>query len=285
MIEKYFCSPMEYKLGHQRSNYQAGITPEGVETPRCMSDKDMQEKMKELLEENRPSAPLGPDVKWRYSWTPQNRSQEPVIPEGFPEWEERMDLWGNKMIAALEVVAEMAALGFGFPKDAFTSLMNQGPHLLGPTGSDLVKYGQEGTILAGYHYDLNFLTIHGKSNFPGLNLWLSNGKKIEVKVPMGCLLVQTGKQMEWFTGGECKASMHDVVVSKETLHAIKLAQEQNRCLWRVSSTLFGHIASNAILQPIGYFANSPLARKYPPLCADEYVRQEVVAIIYVKGQK
>ncbi|KAK2393422.1 hypothetical protein P8452_15430 [Trifolium repens] len=125
MIEKYFCSPMEYKLGHQRSNYQAGITPEGVETPRCMSDKDMQEKMKELLEENRPSAPLGPDVKWRYSWTPQNRSQEPVIPEGFPEWEERMDLWGNKMIAALEVVAEMAALGFGFPKDAFTSLMNQ----------------------------------------------------------------------------------------------------------------------------------------------------------------
>jgi hypothetical protein len=27
----------------------------------------------------------------------------PVIPEGFPEWEERMDLWGNKMIAALEV--------------------------------------------------------------------------------------------------------------------------------------------------------------------------------------
>jgi isopenicillin N synthase-like dioxygenase len=73
--------------------------------------------------------------------------------------------------------------------------MYKGPHLLGPTGSDLVKYGQEGTILAGYHYDLNFLTIHGKSNFPGLNLWLSNGKKIEVKVPMGCLLVQTGKQV------------------------------------------------------------------------------------------
>ena len=25
--------------------------------------------------------------------------------------------------------------------------------------------------MAGYHYDLNFLTIHGKSNFPGLNIW------------------------------------------------------------------------------------------------------------------
>ena len=71
----------------------------------------------------------------------------------------------------------------------------QGPHLLAPTGSDLQKYGQEGTVFAGYHYDLNFLTIHGRSRFPGLNIWLRNGQKVEVKVPIGCLLIQTGKQV------------------------------------------------------------------------------------------
>jgi isopenicillin N synthase-like dioxygenase len=72
----------------------------------------------------------------------------------------------------------------------------QGPHLLAPTGSDLRRYGQEGTVFAGYHYDLNFLTIHGRSRFPGLNIWLRNGQKVEVKVPIGCLLIQTGKQVK-----------------------------------------------------------------------------------------
>lgn len=75
------------------------------------------------------------------------------------------------------------------------SFQIQGPHLLAPTGSDLRCYGHEGTVFAGYHYDLNFLTIHGRSRFPGLNIWLRNGQKVEVKVPVGCLLIQTGKQV------------------------------------------------------------------------------------------
>jgi hypothetical protein len=76
-----------------------------------------------------------------------------------------------------------------------SSLLYQGPHLLAPTGSDLEKYNEEGTVFAGYHYDLNFLTIHGRSRFPGLNIWLRNGQKVAVKVPVGCLLIQTGKQV------------------------------------------------------------------------------------------
>ena len=52
----------------------------------------------------------------------------------FPEWEETMNSWGNKMLAAVEAVAELAALGFGLPADAFTSRMRLGPHLLAPTG-------------------------------------------------------------------------------------------------------------------------------------------------------
>ena len=49
--------------------------------------------------------------------------------------------------------------------------MHLGPHLLAPTGSDLAQYNEEGTIFAGWHTDLNLLTIHGKSNFPGLSIW------------------------------------------------------------------------------------------------------------------
>lgn len=45
--------------------------------------------------------------------------------------------------------------------------------------------------------DLNFLTIHGRSRFPGLHIWARNtGKRISVKLPPGHLLVQAGKQLE-----------------------------------------------------------------------------------------
>ncbi|PON52822.1 Non-heme dioxygenase N-terminal domain containing protein [Parasponia andersonii] len=293
MMERYFESPLQFKLLQERPHlhYQVGVTPEGVEVPRSLVDEEMQEKFRAMPEEHRPSPPKGPDCKWRYMWRVGPRpsqtrfkelNAEPVIPEGFHEWKDTMDSWGHKMISAIEVVAEMAAIGFGLPKDAFTSLMKQGPHLLAPTGSDLRSYGQEGTVFAGYHYDLNFLTIHGRSRFPGLNIWLRNGQKVEVKVPVGCLLIQTGKQIEWLTGGDCLAGMHEVIVTSRTTDAIKLASEQNRSLWRVSSTLFAHIASDAVLKPLGHFAESPLASKYPSLCAGEFVEKELT-VINLKG--
>lgn len=295
MMEKYFEQPQEFKRLQERPHlhYQVGVTPEGVEVPRSLVDQEIQEKLKALPKECQPSPLSGPDPKWRYMWRVGPRpavtrfkelNSEPVIPEGFPEWKDTMDSWGHKMISAIETVAEMAGIGFGLPKDAFTSLMKQGPHLLAPTGSDLKRYGQEGTVFAGYHYDLNFLTIHGRSRFPGLNIWLRNGRKMEVKVPVGCLLIQAGKQIEWLTAGECMAGMHEVVVTNRTTASIKQALEQKHSLWRVSSTLFSHIASDAVLKPLGNFADSPLAGKYPPMCAGEFVEQEL-SVINLKGKK
>jgi hypothetical protein len=48
--------------------------------------------------------------------------------------------------------------------------------------------------------------------------------------------------------------------------------------------LFAHIASDAVLKPLGHFAESPLASKYPPMCAGEFVEQEL-AVINLKGTK
>lgn len=73
-----------------------------------------------------------------------------------------MNKWGNFMIDSCFLIAEMIAVGLGLPKNIFTDRMKGGPHLLSPTGSDLQKY-DIGTVFAGFHYDLNFITIHGKS--------------------------------------------------------------------------------------------------------------------------
>ena len=44
-------------------------------------------------------------------------------------------------------------------------------------------------------------------------------------------------QLEWLTGGECKAGMHEVAVSEATLQAVERARREGRSLWRVSSTV------------------------------------------------
>lgn len=99
-----------------------------------------------------------------------------------------MDNWGGKLLQAGNTAAEMAAIGMGLEKDTFTKRMNGGAHLLAPTGSDLVRH-DVGTTLAGFHYDIAFMTIHGKSRYPGLSIWLRNWKKLSVKIPKGCLLM------------------------------------------------------------------------------------------------
>ena len=137
---------------------------------------------------------------------------------------------------------------------SFINIQLRSPHLLAPTASDLVKYGTKDTILAGFHTDLNFLTIHGRSRYPGLHIWARNtGKRIPVKIPPGnYLLVQAGKQLEHITGGLIKAGFHEVVVNEKTVEVIesRKAQFPNRPLVRISSTFFWHLSSDFDLTPI-----------------------------------
>ncbi len=152
------------------------------------------------------------DAKWRYFWNIGN----PVdavpnqVPVDFPEWPSTMNKWGYHMIDGCNVVAEMAAVGLGLKRDTFTKLMADGPHKLAPTGSDLTKY-EVGTVFAGFHYDFNFLTIHGKSRYPGLFAWLRTGERFTVNVPEGHLLLQAGKEFEYLTGGYINTGFHEVI--------------------------------------------------------------------------
>jgi hypothetical protein len=91
--------------------------------------------------------------------------------QGLPQWSTTMDSWGSSLLSAVSTVSTMAALGFGLPPDAFSKLLSGGPHLLAPTGSDLDKHGAVGTVLAGFHYDLNFITVRGDKHL----LWFMWG--------------------------------------------------------------------------------------------------------------
>jgi hypothetical protein len=251
---------------------------------------------KKWPDENKPVSECPPvyDSKWRFFWFMGERNEEHdkegmiypnVLPKGFPQWESVMNNWGNKLLGANETVAQMAAIGFGLPEMTFVDKMRYAGHLLAPTGSDLGKF-KAGEIFAGFHYDLNFLTIHGKSNYGGLYVWTRNGKKVKVKVPDGCLLLQAGAQFEYLTGGECLAGYHEVFYTDETQKKIEELSEENKLLeetkqhklWRVSSTLFGQIRQNVILEPLGKYRNEASIKKYPPILTKDQVAEELKSI-------
>lgn len=120
-------------------------------------------------------------------------------------------------------------------------------------------------------------------------------------VPDGHLLLQAGLQLEWLTNGTVMAGMHEVVVSPATVRAIAEAKSRQRPsppgaqeareeeggghahLWRVSSTLFSHIASDESLRPVlpldaEAAGHSPEAPPYPDVRAGDLVLRELRSI-------
>lgn len=284
MMEKYFEGSDGIRDARPEYGYQVGVTKDNVELPRnhCKA-------MGAYGEDNKPLSLCPPelDPKWRFFWRTGPRPEktdfptenmDDVIPAEFPEWKEVMNSWGGQMTQALFTLAEMAAVGFKMAPDAFTSRMMYGPHLLAPTGSDFNKYGKEGTVLAGFHYDLNFLTIHGKSRFPGLYVWTRQGARTAVTVPDGCLIVQAGKQIEYLTGGHVLAGFHEVVVNKATRKVIEAKAAKGESLWRVSSTTFGHIASDVTLEPLAPFNTPEAFTRFPAIKAGTQVVEELKVI-------
>lgn len=289
MLEAYWAQPPEATAPdeHPELHYQVGRTPSGVELPRnhCARFKSAQPADASLT-----PCPPEKDAKGRFLWRVGGAppagtafpllNAPPVVPAAFASvWARTMDGWGGALLGTAACVAEMLAVGLGLPRDALTSRMAGAPHLLAPTASDLTVHGAKGTVLAGVHYDLNFLSVHGKSRYPGLYVWTRAGTRVAVRLPPGCLLLQAGKQLEHVTGGHVSAGFHEVVVDDGTLAAVAAASSAGRVnTIRISSTLFAHLASDVLLRPLGRFASAAADAAYPPTLCGDHVAAELRAI-------
>jgi len=75
-----------------------------------------------------------------------------------------------------------------------------------------------------------------------------------------------------------EAGFHEVIVSQKTQEVIAEKKAVQESLWRVSSTLFSHINSDDMLEPLGRFAIPSAKAKYPSMLTGHQVRQELALI-------
>lgn len=259
--------------------YETGVTPEFTERAR-----DHQDTIAQLAPEHRPLTPQPPpkDSKWRYMYKIGERKDSEefamplVVPEDVPQFKSLADEWSNSMLQTVFSVVEMLAIGLDMERDAFLKIMKRGAHILGPTGSDMRKFDVD-TVFAGFHYDFCFMTIHGKSNYPGLYIWLKDGSKLPVVLDDGYLLIQSGLELEMYTGGLIKAGLHEVMLTQKAkeMYIEREKQGIKNGNWRVSSTVFSHVEHDEVIQPLPPFDTPEALEKYPPMTGLELMKREL----------
>lgn len=296
MMDQFWKLPEEKKLEYVRAEtmHQMGYTPPRTERPGRSQERI--EIVNKMAPWNRPYSNMDPralnlgdsKVRWfhapvyresslQYAWFNRMDNQ---APEGFPQWLALSDLWGQMLHATAMTILEMAALGWGSedPK-LFTRMLHLGPHLLAPTGSDLIKHGTPKEVLAGFHNDTGCLTVHGKATHPGLRAWTRDSRVFDVKVPQGCVLAQAGRQFEWLTGGRALRGFHEVVVAdqKQLQDEIAEAKRLGRQLFRTATPMFLHVQSDKTVEPIGPFVTEQSRAKYEPFVSGARLLKAVKA--------
>lgn len=295
MMEEYFAKRGNhfYKTGqlidcYPETGYETGITPEKTEKAR-----KHEKLIATYTKENKPWTPLEPesDPKWRYMFPMKKKEKQSNLksldpehtnPSDFPDFSKTMESWGTNLMNCVSTVSEMSAIGLDLPIDFFTKKTENGHNILAPTGSDLNRY-KKGTIFAGFHYDFNFLTIHGKSRFPGLYIWLNTGERIAASIPDGYLLLQSGRQFEISTGGYILKGMHEVVYDDRTEKKVEEYKKKGKKdIWRISSTMFIHFDSDCIIEPVGKFRTPEALKAYPKISSYDLKEEELTEINLLK---
>ncbi|MBI5369580.1 hypothetical protein HZA85_00080 [Candidatus Uhrbacteria bacterium] len=283
MIGIHGASPQEQAaLDGKDVGYQFGMTPPGTELP-----LDHSAWVATLPSEHRPLTVAGrPDLKARFMWalgvrptnTPwPNVNTRAKIPERFAHIAGPLNTWGGCMLAAAYDIMQIISIGMGLKRCTLSRMLEGGPHILGPTGSNFATV-QLGQVLAGLHYDFNAITVHGQTNIRALVCWTLDGQPFLVEVPDGCLLAQAGKSLEWVTGGRFFAGKHEVLGTPEALADAAAIVARGERPIRVSSNLFVHFATRWVMRPLGHFATAQTLLQYPPIYAGDFESVELARI-------
>lgn len=271
MMERFFLLPDEERRKYRRREYfhQAGFTPQEAELPGAITKETTDPVVASIPESEKPTPVTGPDKKMRYMINVGPRPTEPtgkypkldgapqVVPDGFPEWLEVAEPWGEQLRDAGILLLEMAMIGLGYMEHykLFTEILERGYNLLAPTGSELTEDGVgPNTVFAGVHKDSSLLTVHPRASHPGLVAWDRKLRRRRLRIPDGYLLAQGGRQLEVISGGIFWRGPHEVICFAEMMQLIEMARTIFERIMRCASPAFLRTATGWVVKPHGPFA-------------------------------
>mgnify|MGYP001949971174 CR=1 FL=1 len=121
-----------------------------------------------------------------------------------------MEDWGRQLLQAGLTLTEMTAIGLNLEENALKKYIENGTLYLSPPAVNLEET-KLGDVITAFHRDFSLVTVHGKCRYSGLYAWLLTGEKFRVQLPQNHVLVQSGRQLEWLTGGYLQAGWHEVI--------------------------------------------------------------------------
>ncbi len=240
-MEHYFAlRSRQFEEGITNLDVCVGNLKVGLKENYSQLRKPYAEEKERLTGGNLALTPMQPkvDPTWRYHWL--LGSEQNVKPIDFPHFSEIIESWGKQLYQTNFTVCEMVAVGLGLDFYRITDTLKKGSHYISPPGVDLSK-SKPGDVITGFHRDFGLITSQAKTRFPGLMAWLLTGEKVDVNIPDGHLLIQSGKQLEWLTGGYLKAGFHEVIHTSAVEAQVKHNLRAGKSTWRVVPSLFSYV--------------------------------------------
>jgi hypothetical protein len=146
-------------------------------------------------------------------------------------WHDIFNDFGMMMLEPATRLSGMLARGLDLPEDYFTRLMHDGHHKIAPTFASYYENPEPGSVQGALHQDIDMFAIHARGTHPGLYVYSEAGRRLEVRIPRGCLLVQTGRQLylkmrSMERAGEIRtrpirAGWHEVVTTREAVESCR----------------------------------------------------------------
>jgi len=251
--QAFFAMPTAVKEKYQSSavGHARGYVPFGTEKAKDSQYSDL----KEFYHIGRELP--GVDYLSNNEWPVEQSNFKPVFETLYAE----LDQLANRILS-------VAALYLNLPEDYFNPRVAQGEALLRVLHYPPISDENIPNVRAAAHEDINLITLLVGSEQDGLEVQSKQGDWVPISMIDGTIICNVGDMMQRLTNGQLRSTTHRVVNPKG---------EKARTS-RYSMPFFMHPNPDVALDCLPQCVSDDNPIKYPPISADEYLKERLRAI-------
>lgn len=195
-----------------------------------------------------------------------------VWPSEIPGLRDKVMQLYNALQDSSYVMLQALAEYFELPINTFSDMVKDGNHILRaihypPLGPE----APDGAVRAAAHEDINMITILCEATSSGLEILTHDGEWVAIEALSGQFVVDSGDMLARVTNGVIPATTHRVV-----------NPPSERNTERYSLPFFVHPYPDCDLTVLPAFTGADNPAKWPPITADQFLKQRLREIGLLK---